>query len=114
MDIKFECVNNFNLLALTEKEYFIKDIPEKYIYNGNSLFLDLYKTTGIFGLLIFILIFYNIYKFLLRKFDKILLISYGIILVFGSLVNYSLLNLYYFINSFLIISIVNNNYLGKK
>lgn len=34
IDIKFECVNNFNLLALTENEYFVRDIPEKYIYNG--------------------------------------------------------------------------------
>ena len=34
LDIKFSCTNNFKLIALTEKEYFVRDIPEKYIYNA--------------------------------------------------------------------------------
>jgi mannosyltransferase OCH1-like enzyme len=34
IDIKFQCVNNFNLIALTEKEYFVKDIRNNYIYNA--------------------------------------------------------------------------------
>ena len=34
LDIKFSCTNNFKLIALTEKEYFVRDIPKKYIYNA--------------------------------------------------------------------------------
>jgi mannosyltransferase OCH1-like enzyme len=34
LDIKFNCTNKFKFIALTEKEYFVRDIPEKYIYNA--------------------------------------------------------------------------------
>jgi mannosyltransferase OCH1-like enzyme len=34
IDIKFQCANGFKLIALTEKEYFVRDIPNHYIYNA--------------------------------------------------------------------------------
>jgi len=34
LDIKYNCVNNFKLIALTEKEYFVRDMLEKCIYNA--------------------------------------------------------------------------------
>ena len=34
MDVKFKCVNNFKLIALTEKEYFVRDRPKHMIANG--------------------------------------------------------------------------------
>jgi mannosyltransferase OCH1-like enzyme len=34
MDIKYRCVNNFKFIALTEKEHFVRDRPEKCIYNA--------------------------------------------------------------------------------
>jgi len=34
MDIKYSCVNGFKLIALTEKEHFVKDRPENCIYNA--------------------------------------------------------------------------------
>ena len=47
LDIKYNCTNNFKLIALTEKEYFVRDIQQKYIYNAlivtlpkNKILLD--------------------------------------------------------------------------
>ena len=34
MDIKYQCANNFKLLALTESEYFVKDRPTHMVYNA--------------------------------------------------------------------------------
>ena len=34
MDVKYKCVNNFKLIALTEKEYFVRDRPEHMTYNA--------------------------------------------------------------------------------
>jgi len=34
MDIKYKCVNNFKLIALTEKEYFVKDRPINMTYTA--------------------------------------------------------------------------------
>ena len=34
LDIKFKCVNGFNLIALTEKEHFVNDLNQKGIYNA--------------------------------------------------------------------------------
>jgi len=34
LDIKYQCVNNFKLIELTDKEYFVTDRPDKSIYNG--------------------------------------------------------------------------------
>jgi mannosyltransferase OCH1-like enzyme len=34
LDIKYNCTNNFKLIALTEKEYFVRDRPDKSIYNA--------------------------------------------------------------------------------
>lgn len=34
LDIKYICVNNFRLVALTEQEYFVRDRPEKCVYNA--------------------------------------------------------------------------------
>jgi mannosyltransferase OCH1-like enzyme len=34
MDIKYRCVNNFKLISLTEKEYFVRDRPENCVYNA--------------------------------------------------------------------------------
>lgn len=34
MDIKFKCVNNFKLIELTDKEYFVKDIHPEGTLNG--------------------------------------------------------------------------------
>lgn len=34
IDIKYKCTNNFKLIALTEKEYFVRDIPMKYTYTA--------------------------------------------------------------------------------
>jgi mannosyltransferase OCH1-like enzyme len=34
VDIKFNCVNGFKFIALTEKENFVRDIPEKSVYNA--------------------------------------------------------------------------------
>ena len=34
MDIKYSCTNNFKLIALTEKEYFVRDRPIHTIYNA--------------------------------------------------------------------------------
>lgn len=34
MDIKYKCVNNFKLIALTEKEYFVKDRPKGMAYTA--------------------------------------------------------------------------------
>ena len=34
MDIKYQCVNNFKLIALTEKEYFVRDRHPNMVYNA--------------------------------------------------------------------------------
>jgi mannosyltransferase OCH1-like enzyme len=34
LDIKYQCVNNFKFIALTEKEYFVRDRPEGYTYTA--------------------------------------------------------------------------------
>jgi mannosyltransferase OCH1-like enzyme len=34
MDIKYKCVNNFKLIALTEKEYFVRDRPKNMTYTA--------------------------------------------------------------------------------
>ena len=34
MDIKYKCVNNFKLIALTEKEYFVRDRPINMTYTA--------------------------------------------------------------------------------
>jgi mannosyltransferase OCH1-like enzyme len=34
MDIKYKCTNGFKLIALTEKEYFVRDRPENCIYTA--------------------------------------------------------------------------------
>jgi len=34
LDIKYHCVNDFKLINLTNKEYYVKDRPEKCIYNA--------------------------------------------------------------------------------
>lgn len=34
MDIKYKCVNNFKLIALTEKEYFVRDRPKHMTYTA--------------------------------------------------------------------------------
>jgi len=34
LDIKYNCVNGFKLIALTEKEYFVRDRPKKMVYNA--------------------------------------------------------------------------------
>lgn len=34
MDIKYKCINNFKLIALTEKEYFVKDRPVNATYTA--------------------------------------------------------------------------------
>lgn len=34
MDIKYQCANGFKIIALTEKEYFVKDRPDFYVYNA--------------------------------------------------------------------------------
>jgi mannosyltransferase OCH1-like enzyme len=34
VDIKFKCINNFRLIALTEKEHFVHDLNENGIYNA--------------------------------------------------------------------------------
>jgi len=34
MDIKYKCVNNFKLIALTEKEYFVRDRPVNTTYTA--------------------------------------------------------------------------------
>jgi mannosyltransferase OCH1-like enzyme len=34
MDIKYKCINNFKLVALTEKEYFVKDRPINTTYTA--------------------------------------------------------------------------------
>jgi mannosyltransferase OCH1-like enzyme len=34
LDIKFKCINNFNLIALTEKDHFVHDINQTGIYNA--------------------------------------------------------------------------------
>lgn len=34
LDIKYQCKNNFKFIALTEKEYFVRDIPEKHTYTA--------------------------------------------------------------------------------
>ena len=47
MDIKYSCVNGFKLIALTEKEHFVKDRPENCIYN--ALISVLPKNTKIFS-----------------------------------------------------------------
>ena len=47
MDIKYNCINGFKLIALTEKEYFVKDRPEHMVYTAlivvkpqNKIMLD--------------------------------------------------------------------------
>lgn len=34
VDIKFKCSNGFKFISLTEREFFVKDIRPKYIYNA--------------------------------------------------------------------------------
>ena len=34
MDIKYKCVNNFKLIALTEKEFFVRDRPSNTTYTA--------------------------------------------------------------------------------
>ena len=34
LDIKYKCINNFKLIALTEREYFVNDRPSKCMYNA--------------------------------------------------------------------------------
>jgi len=34
LDIKYKCINNFKLIALTEKEHFVRDRPVNNIYNA--------------------------------------------------------------------------------
>jgi mannosyltransferase OCH1-like enzyme len=34
LDIKYKCVNNFKFIALTEKEHFVRDRPDNYVYTG--------------------------------------------------------------------------------
>ena len=34
MDIKFQCVNGFKFITLTEKEHFVRDRPQNSIYNA--------------------------------------------------------------------------------
>jgi mannosyltransferase OCH1-like enzyme len=34
LDIKFKCMNGFKFISLTEKEYFVRDIPESCVLNG--------------------------------------------------------------------------------
>jgi mannosyltransferase OCH1-like enzyme len=34
MDIKYKCINNFKFISLTEKEHFVRDRPENYVYNA--------------------------------------------------------------------------------
>ena len=34
MDIKYQCANNFKLIALTETEYFVRDRPKHMTYNA--------------------------------------------------------------------------------
>ena len=34
LDIKYQCVNGFKLINLTEKEYFVRDYGEKAVYNA--------------------------------------------------------------------------------
>lgn len=34
MDIKYQCINNFKLIALTEQEYFVRDRPEHMSYTA--------------------------------------------------------------------------------
>ena len=34
IDIKYQCTNNFKFIALTEKEYFVRDIPLNCIYTA--------------------------------------------------------------------------------
>ena len=47
LDIKYKCVNGFKLIALTEKEYFVRDRPENCVYTAlivtmpkNQIMLD--------------------------------------------------------------------------
>jgi mannosyltransferase OCH1-like enzyme len=34
MDIKYQCVNNFKLISLTDKEYFVRDRPTQTVYTA--------------------------------------------------------------------------------
>jgi len=34
IDIKYKCVNGFTFVNLTDKEYFVKDIPDRYVYTA--------------------------------------------------------------------------------
>jgi hypothetical protein len=34
MDIKYNCVNGFKFISLTEKEYFVRDRPEDCVYTA--------------------------------------------------------------------------------
>ena len=34
LDIKYQCENNFKFIALTEKEYFVRDIPKRHTYTA--------------------------------------------------------------------------------
>jgi hypothetical protein len=34
MDIKYECINGFKFISLTEKEYFVRDRPEECVYTA--------------------------------------------------------------------------------
>jgi mannosyltransferase OCH1-like enzyme len=47
LDIKYKPINNFKLISLTEKEYFVRDRPDKCVYNalmvclpGNEILLN--------------------------------------------------------------------------